>query len=332
MGEIGSEFWSVPVTSKKNEIFPERAQWFISGRGALQSVLSELKDIRTVAMPSWCCDTMIRPFKDAGIEVSFYPVYFRERIRKELSFESDALLLMDYFGYSDSSPDIIGYKGTVIRDVTHSVFTSQPTDAGYYFGSLRKWCGVWTGGYAWTADGHPLKDADPEDVYYSSLRKEAMALKERYINGDKAVGKEYLGIFGKAEDYLDIAGMTAASGRDEEAAIYLDTDFMKSRRRANACVLMENLADLLIFPELKEDDCPLFVPVMIPEGKRDELRMFLIEREIYCPVHWPVTDVHNLTDKEKELYDGELSLVCDQRYSEEDMERIAETVKLFWRK
>ncbi len=81
---------------------------------------------------------------------------------------------------------------------------------------------------------------------------------------------------------------------------------------------------------MKETDCPLFVPVRVPEGQRDALRRYLIEREIYCPVHWPVSGYHRLTEEEQSFYDEELSLVCDQRYGREDMERIIETVRSFW--
>ena len=52
MGEIGSEFWDVPQSNIENGIFPKFTQWFISGRSALQAIIKELKDCRTIAMPS----------------------------------------------------------------------------------------------------------------------------------------------------------------------------------------------------------------------------------------------------------------------------------------
>ena len=69
MGEIGSEFWNSPIGNKENEIFPDSTQWFLSGRGALQSIIKELKNCRSAALPSWCCDSMVKPFIDAGIKV-----------------------------------------------------------------------------------------------------------------------------------------------------------------------------------------------------------------------------------------------------------------------
>ena len=92
---------------------------------------------------------------------------------------------------------------------------------------------------------------------------------------------------------------------------------------------MKAFPDLLIFPEMKSADCPFFVPIIVPDGKRNELRRFLINKDIYCPVHWPVSQLHKLGEKEQFLYDNELSLVCDQRYSEYDMNRMVDLINSF---
>ena len=76
---------------------------------------------------------------------------------------------------------------------------------------------------------------------------------------------------------------------------------------------------------------PLFVPVLVPEGRRDALRKHLIQNEIYCPVHWPLTEHHKIDQRSAAIYENELSLVCDQRYGAADMERIVKTVKNFWK-
>ena len=82
---------------------------------------------------------------------------------------------------------------------------------------------------------------------------------------------------------------------------------------------------------MKETDCPMFVPIYVPNGQRDRMKQYLIKQEIYCPVHWPISKHHRLSKKERLLYDNELSLVCDQRYTEEDMSRMADTIFAFWK-
>lgn len=331
--EIGSEFWDVPSRAEQNKLFPSDAQWYLSGRVALQAIIKDISWARTVAMPSWCCDSMVKPFVEAGIQVDFYPVYYKDGLIQEIEMERDVLFLIDYFGYTESALDLGNYKGIVIRDVTHSLFSRSYTDTDYYFGSLRKWCGVWTGGYVWTRDGHQLVMEQNDDYGYALIRQRAMEQKNRYIHGwpDKQglmADKSYLDVFNKAEDILEKCNIAPADDRDVWIAHRIDVKFVRDRRRANAKVLMDELADYLIFPEIK-DECPMFVPILVPDGKRDALRKYLINNQVYCPVHWPVSEYHDLEDSTKYLYQNSLSLVCDQRYTEEDMKYEADLVKLF---
>lgn len=333
MREIGGEFWDAIVTDVDNGIFPESTQWFLSGRSALQAIIEELSDCRTVAMPSWCCDSMVKPFIEAGKEVYFYPVYWQNGLIQEINLDSDVLFLIDYFGYSCSQynqSELNRYNGIIIRDVTHSIFSSTYFDADYYFGSLRKWCGVWTGGYAWARDGHWLNSGEKEDVNYIELRKKAMLQKDKYIMG-KHSDKSYLKIFDKAEATLESSGIVTAADRDVKLARTLDVKKIKNLRRVNSEILRKEFYDWLIFPEIKDNDCPMFVPVLVPNNKRSELKQYLINNEIYCPVHWPVSKFHKLDDKTEFIYKNELSLVCDQRYLEEDMSRMVEIIKQFWK-
>ena len=327
--EIGSEFWDVPTIDQKNNLFPESTQWFLSGRSALQAIIKNLGGARSISLPSWCCDSMIKPFVDAGYEVHFYPVYWREGLVQEISLDSDVLFLMDYFGYSSDAPIIGDYKGVIIRDVTHSLFSSSYADADYYFGSFRKWCGVWTGGYAWTEEEHRLVEEKGDDFGYIPLRERAMNLKNSYIHGWGVNDKDYLRIFDDAEETLEHVGIVPADFRDVDLAEKLDVEFIKNRHRANAEVLRAALPDWLMFPKLSPTDTPMFVPILVPDGKRDELRRYLIKHEIYCPVHWPVSGYHKLNERTETIYKNELSLVCDQRYTEEDMYRMVEAIKMY---
>lgn len=335
MKEIGSEFWDVPTLAKKNSLFPELTQWFLSGRNALHAIIKDIGTVKSVALPSWCCDSMVKPFVDAGMEVTFYPVYFDRGLRQEFSFDSDVLFLMDYFGYTVSTRDLRSYKGIVIRDVTHSFFSKSYIDADYYFGSLRKWCGVWTGGYAWAGDGHELPMENSDDLGYTLLREKAMQLKNSYINGyvndrgNRVADKGYLKIFDAAEEALENIGIAPAAERDIALAKQLDAGLLKARRRANAKILRSAFPDWLIFQEMKENDCPMFVPILVPDGKRNEMRRFMINNDIYCPIHWPVSEYHQLEERTETIYQNELSLVCDQRYTEDDMFQMVETIKAF---
>ena len=333
--EIGSEFWDVPTQKTENSLFPDYTQWYISGRSALQAITRELEGCHSVAMPAWCCYSMVKPFIEKGFDVHYYPVYWNNGLTIEIDYNCDVVFLIDYFGYTSNYEHIHDNNCIIVRDVTHSLLSSNYTDADFYFGSLRKWCGVWTGGYAWAEDGRILEQGKDSEGRYKDLRKSAMQLKKSYINnaldcnGIQIVDKKYLSIFSEAESLLEDIDVVSADPRDVNLAKRLNVNFIKTIRRNNARILINAFHDWLIFPDLKRTDCPLFVPIIVPDGKRDKLRNYLIKNDIYCPIHWPISEYHKLDDLSKELYDNELSLVCDQRYSDEDMKFIVETINNF---
>lgn len=326
MKEIGGEFWNVPVTKSRNTLFPSNTKWFLSGRSALKAIIKELRGIETVAMPSWCCDSIIKPFIDAGISVNFYPIHYKNGFVQDITYDCDALFVMDFFGYTSNELDLSNYNGVVIRDVTHSLFSASYFDADYYFGSLRKWSGFWTGGFAW---GKSIKDTIHADPVYEKLRCSAMEEKASYIASPNTHNKGFLSLYEEAENILDNCSIVSAAHRDIELASFLDVDFIRNRRRTNAMVLMKAFQENLIFHDLDQKECPMFVPIIVSADKRDELRKYLIKKSIYCPVHWPLSSYHKLNEKDKRIYSTELSLVCDQRYTTEDMNRIVETINDF---
>ena len=314
--EIGSEFWSVPQ-AKQNALLPEETQWFASGRSALKAILQENR-FKTAALPAWCCDSMILPFLEEGIKVEFY--------QNELP-KADVALVLEHFGFS-SELDTACFHGIIIRDLTHSLFSARKEDADYYFGSLRKWAGFYTGGFAWGFKNPVSYEAEATELL--QLRDRAMEWKARYIQG-KTEDKGYLSLFSEAEELLEHIGVAPAAERDIDLAKHLDASFIVARRRENAQLLLDAFSDIAIFPKMGENDCPLFVPILVPDGKRNALRAHLIENKIYCPVHWPVSEYHSLTKEQTRLYENELSLVCDQGYGAEDMQRMIDVIDSFFR-
>ena len=344
--EIGGEFWTVETTPDGTRVHeavaPLRdARFFLSGRFALAAILREprfaLPSFRVAALPSWCCDSMIAPFVESGFEIKFYSARLEDgRFVMDMSEadDCDVALEMSYFGYAVApSRDFRRRPRALIRDVTHSLFSDPYAlsldDADYAFGSLRKWSGFATGGFALGISSSFEDSATDEE--YVATRRRAAQMKARYIAGETD-DKSFLSTFADAEARLDPPFATARGGADPECrslALRFDVDRVKSRRRANASVLLRALSHRALFP-LGENDCPLFVPIVLPRGERDALKRFLIERRIYCPTHWPLDDLHgSLPTSCRAIYESELSVVCDQRYDEEDMERIASAITEF---
>jgi len=335
--EIGSEFWDIPLCDTTFDGIPDDAEWYVSGRSALCRVIRDITESHEsfckIALPSWCCDSMIIPFVTNGIEVDFYSVYVdndQVLVRDFSNAEGcDAILIMDYFGYTMESA-AIGFSGIVIRDVTHSIFSTQYDDYDYAFASLRKWAGFWTGGVSWSRTGWLTKAGRvAQQDQYVSLRKAAMAGKAEYIRGVRK-DKGYLQEFADAEELLDGFGISKAAERDIKNAKHIDVELLRAKRRANAQALLQAVAGIAMFPSIKLNECPLFVPILVKDGRRESLRRFFIENDVYCPVHWRESKYHVLNKQTRQIYDNELSLVCDQRYELADMERVCSLIESYF--
>lgn len=330
--EIGSEFWAVPIQKRTNNIIPRKAIYFISGTAALFYILNDIcfdSSIKRVALPSWCCSCMIIPFEKRHIETVFYPIYINEEKILTCDYSNakgcDITLVMSYFGYKEMNT-ISEPSGIIIRDVTHSLFSGKTEAADYYFGSLRKWAGFYTGGYAWKKDAWNSKQIIPEvNTTYVNARKSAMEVKKQYLNGT-IKDKQHLALFYQAEEYLDQCDIESGTERDTKFANHLDVKTIKRKRRENAETLLHYISDVALFPHINEEDCPLFVPIILPNERRDLLKQHLISRNIYCPVHWPISSLHKLDEQTKAIYDMELSIICDQRYNIDDMKYIVDEI------
>lgn len=334
--EIGSEFWQ---SSASTEAGPGRqgadAACLISGMAAIDHIIKDIRHhrpFRSVAVPSYCCESMILPFLNRGVKVFFYNVSAAS-LSVDADDRWDGILLIDYFGYD--MPEMVAlakkYAGAgrvVIYDSTHKLNGNPRLEAFADYGliSYRKWC------YANFAEAfsyrQPFWEPSPSAINgrYISLRHDAALQKTAYIQGDAVEKSSFLQLYGKAEEELD-HNYAEFSG----VPSFIDTEDILSRRRANAKVLTNALSSLpgahLWRPSVSENDSPLFVPLLVDKKQRSKLKQYLISRDIYCPVHWPFSSWHG---PHSDLYDEEISLICDQRYDRKDMMRIAETLYDFF--
>lgn len=315
--EIGSEFHKVLFENGHGLIYPRQGSLVFSGRTAIEAVLKQLSYAHTALLPSYCCDSMIVPFRDAGIEVNFYKVVWDDGLKVEIDGSADIMLWCNYFGFKNDIPD---FSGVIIEDITHSVLSSSPSHlrSDYLVASLRKWEPINCGGYSSVI----LEGLPPSDEFVR-LKTIAMELKTEYLkDADKEKKDRYLQMFADSNHWLaeNYSGLLI----DSFSRNYLervDVERQRKIRRDNARVLYEGLKGKVqfLFPE-EDMDCPLFIPILLQH--REEIRAHLTKNKIYCPVHWPKPE-----RCESNIYDQELSLVCDQRYGIEDMKRIVSVIQ-----
>ena len=334
ISEIGSEFW---IENEPQTFLTGReGVYCLSGRTAIDLILHEIlrkKEAKTVAMPAWCCDSMIAPFLAHGIDVRFYDYDYTDYyLNTDITDNTDIFYLTNYFGYKNTL-DIeivrkIKNRGCILLyDRTHSFLMADEDYlelSDYSFASIRKWMGVIGGAVVDGIDKTELKDFP-----YISVKEKAMQDKYRYLVGDNSVKKdEFLAAFGEfghklADDYCNYAM------DDLSYTLYKQENLqrMKQLRRENAAYIHENLKGMQFMYEFTDKSVPLFVPVLFEnKEQRDYVRKKLIEQQIYCPVHWPQPKQILADYKVNDIVSRELSLICDQRYSINEIKREIETI------
>lgn len=348
--EIGSYFWLDGTEECRSQGTPEwlpkvSDQCFtFSGRNAIdlavRDILSE-RDVKRVFVPSYSCVSMLQAFLDRGIRVEFYRVGFEDGLFTYELPDADrnsAVLIMSYFGLSAKNAheavSALHAKGAVIiEDITHSLFLREAYSehSDYLVASLRKWFAAPAGGFLGKRSGMLSEKPDQDGDQAVSAKTAAMREKWDYLNGKTDSKEHFLLEQAKFENDLihvdrllqiDTLSLRITEGTDAES--------LAAKRRENAEVLLGELRDLdgsiLSLPKTDlTKDVPLFLPVFLKTQDRDALRAYLIEKGIYCPVHWP-----EVMGAGPGIRDQELSLVVDQRYSKEDMRETAGEIRRFF--
>lgn len=337
MREIGSEFW---LEREPSAVSHRVGCYVLSGRTAIDLIIQDIakrKKVHAVYMPAWGCDSMISPFVHRNIHIDFYDVRFDGQLscHTEITENIEILYLTNYFGYENSiTVDTVRQfkeQGTVILyDCTHSfLLENDPylSLADYSFASIRKWMGVIDGAVV-----NGVMDCVLKPCPYLKWKEQAMLMKKAYLEGDTSIDKQiFLGFYGDfgqqlAKDYqnYEMDDLSYALYKTE------DIDAMRRKRRENAKYLHESLNGISFIGELTDNSVPLFVPVFFDTiEQRNAVRKKLIEAQIYCPIHWPKPAQIPAYFEVNNIYDMELSLICDQRYDLSDMARIVEIIKQF---
>lgn len=344
--EIGSYFWlnqnEINQRSKTVSWLPiaEDSCFTFSGRNAIDIALHDIlknRKIRKVYAPSYCCVSMLQAFVDCGMKTEFYQVgYENGEFTYQLpdADENSVVLIMSYFGLSVKAVhkmiDAIHRKGAVvIEDITHSLLSSAAasTESDYLVASLRKWFAVPTGGWV-----GKRKDALQEKPYLDSnhaVKEKLAGMQEKYdyLTGKISSKENFLLRQSKFDnDLIHVDRMLKIDDTSLDILSCIDIEEVIRIRRHNAEYLLQGLRGIdgkvCTLPNIDLSICvPLFIPIFMKTEDRDSLRSYLIGKGIYCPVHWP-----EVMGAPAGVRENELSLICDQRYSDGDMQAIVDAI------
>lgn len=334
--EIGSEYWKFDgELNNDNKNFwniGNDVKFTLSGRTSIYYILKNIllkHNVQKVYMPSYSCSSMIQAFEDLGIEIEYYDVYYNEGLKYNIDFkqECDIFFAMNYFGYSQTNMEeyIQKFKEKgkiIIEDITHSILSkkrySQYSD--YLVASLRKWFPVSSGGLAVAMNSSfELELENRQNQQLINTKNKAMQNKKQYIENKEGTKEEFLNQYTESNKILENDYKDYSIDLDSLKIIMgIDLEKIKNQRKENVKTIYEKLKNILeirfLIDNYDEEDCLLFVPILINNETRNNLRNYLISKNVYLPIHWP------LEQKINNIFDKELSLVCDQRYKKEQIE------------
>ena len=334
--EIGREYWKYEGNLNCNNSnfwnFGKDNKFVLSGRTAIYYVLKNIclnNNIQKVYFPSYSCTSMEQPFIDLGIEIEYYDVYYNNGLKYNINLEEecDIFFAMNYFGYSSTNMDKcikhFKQKGKIIiEDITHSILSEKKysENSDYLIGSLRKWFPIASGGIVVNLNSKFSLDLNKNpNKEMIDIKSKAMENKKDYINQKIDNKSEFLNQYSESgkileKDYknysIDEASLKILMG--------IDIGEIIKTRIENAKVIYEKLKNKseikFLINEFNEKDGLLFVPIMLKKEIRNDLRKYLIDNQVYLPIHWP-SEVNK-----NNVVEQELSLICDQRYTKVQIE------------
>lgn len=358
--EVGSNFWINPNEPLLDKDLGTPSQfgcegndyvWMSTGRSATRFIIKTILErkpfvAKRVLLPPFTCNTVIEPFIESDFCIDYYAVDNSlstdsdELVAKAVEFKASIVLFHRYFGFETISDYNCLIKGLqdngiiVIEDCTQCLYSSfDKSLADFTVGSVRKWLGVPDGGFATCKEG--VFDGKP--TKYDKALEESKVLasynKYRCLFENFGSKNDYLTQYRQAENILEeqkgwyTIGKVSALVQSNENITQL-----KERRRHNYLLLSTLLTESNkispVFKGIDSDVVPLYFPIIV--DNRGGLQKKLISNSIYAPVVWPKMEgLTGVCESADYLYNHMLCIPIDQRYSNEDVERVACAINEF---
>ena len=334
---IGGEFKISPDVLTgvcHNDLIPTYSLGRTCLYNILQCIMNSVRnadgDPIRVLLPDYICISVAEVVNRLGLSIVHYHVgtdlYPDIHSIDEVISDCECIVLVSYFGMVNPD-DTAGYirknypsVKIIIDDVQDFYGFGKHSYYDYCFTSYRKWFCSPDGAEiiqkSWQ-DPVPKCESVPDYVQYKFTGN---LLK----NYSEFLGEDYLlELIDKGESLMDKEYLYRCSDISREIIRKIDLNKVAAIRKRNAKILHDGLLRLGVDHVYEENSVPMFVPVIV--ANRNDVRKHLFSCNIFAPIHWPVSD--ECMQGDNELYRMELSLICDQRYDEEDMERILREIE-----
>lgn len=341
--EFGSDFSFLPLLFKEaiedniGSYFPGSSLFF-SGRSALYSILLNgiaVHAWETLFIPEYYCHEVTDFIEDLNINVEYYkhaPYFSEFKPSENMCKKGNVILVVNIFGFN-SVPIIENSEAIIIEDHTHDLLSNFALNsrADFCFASLRKTIPIPCGGLAWSPVGNKIPELNVSHLgkLASYMKLTAMLLKSEYLSGANVQKSDFRQIYEESEEiFCDHATCGGMPKLEKKFLDQISVGGLYRTKYRNLATLKEKIIDKSII--YKESfDAPghyplgLFLKFDTP-GERARMQKHLISNNVFPAVLWP----NQKTDEAKAFSDIILFLHCDVRYSQKDINSIANIINL----
>ena len=315
--------------------FFERSHLLLANARSGIAILTHALAPSQIWFPSYLCDVMLKVAKQGKRNpvIQFYDVSYRLEISSEKWLSNiekgDLVVFIDYFGFPYDRAYAIQAKergAWVLEDACQALLSEGIGDfADFVLYSPRKWIGVPDGGILVDNTDMGLLDIElrkpPSEWWLKSFYATILRREFDLFGGDR----RWFHLFRET----DINGPIGPFAMSELTQLLMkhgfDYHIIAQKRVENYKTLLSALDKFAIFPDLPNGVVPLGFPILFKN--RDHVRQILFERDIYPPVHWSIHESVPVEFTESHRLAGDMmTLLCDQRYDSNDMERTAEII------
>jgi len=290
---------------------------------------------KTVWLPSYLCEVLMGAFPIQLTKVRFYAINEQLKIAKEGWLTeiqaNDMVLFIDYFGFDqwgEWGAEARRRGAWVIEDAAQALCRDHFNQHSHYIVlSPRKFVGIPEGGILMALDGAKLPDerlASSPSLWWMEATRASILRAEFDRHGGE---RKWFEIFQKTESSAPLEPFLMSDLSLLILKHAVDWQMVSDRRRDNYKFLASELGQIALIPELPGDVVPLGFPVQLKE--RDRIRQALFAQNIYPQIHWPIADfVPSEFEASHRLAAEIMTLPCDQRYNQPDMERVVSQLRL----
>ena len=282
-------------------------------RSALRYLIRAL-GIKKIHVPVFTCHVVNDSIQQEGCEIETYLLNKYMMPDKDFPIE-DYIIYNNYFGVlGNNVRKLSQYYPNLIVDNAQAFYSNVDCRAAIY--SPRKFFGLPDSGIL-RGKNIPLLE-----LPYGHSFEVSSHLLKRIDYGAQAAYADFTANDEALEQYPleQISYLTLSLMGN------IDYEVVKRRRLVNFKILQQGLPT--DFPiSMAKDDVPLVYPLLVKDG--NAVRAKLIQNQIFCARYWPnVLNDSKPGELEYELTTNLVHLPIDQRYCEEDMDRIIKIFKL----